>query len=103
MIKRACLGENTVFFILKINMWLQLGQNRFLHAQFITYFQGFYFYASCSSRAKGLWLNCSQEEIWKKSLKKFLNDPELPFFFLSRLKAVEIKDEWRCWGKQKQL
>lgn len=48
------------------------------------------------------WLNCSLswEEIWNKSLKKFPNDPEL-LFFLSRLKAGEIKDEWGCWGEQK--
>lgn len=38
-----------------------------------------------------------------RTLKSFLMILNYFFFFLSRRKAVEIKDEWRCWGKQKQL
>lgn len=38
------------------------------------------------------------------ALKNFLMILNCFFFFfpfLSRLKTVEIKDEWRCWGEQK--
>lgn len=82
-------------------MWLQLGQNWFLHAQFITYFWGFYFCAHAVAQQRDSGLIALRKRFGIRALKNFLMILNCCFFFLSRLKAVEIKDEWRCWGEQK--